>query len=1608
MATRATFRTSFESDSRAAQQDQQKFARVLAATEREANELEQELKQGERQFREYGTAGKRAARDVRKAGAETKKLASSIKLARGLIAGLGIGVALSLIKRGLTAVNDLWNEQRQALAQVEQGIRSTGGAAGLTADQIADMAAELQDATGIGDEVILRLSSQMLTFSNISERVFGRVAELALDLAERFTNLNIDSAGLQLAKLLNAPSTNLGAAKRAGIEFSAIQIETIKNLEKTNRLFEAQEIILVELERQFGGSARAARDLDFRSLAAETGDLFEQMGRLIQGPMSQFVKGARDMVGGVNSLLARFNDWKEDQNEINRLLEEYVPRVDAAADGTGRFADEVERAAIQQKVLILVNQLAKAFDELADAEENVIAQNQQALSGGGALGLGGTQGAEQLDRAQRLAKLIEELKGQLSEARGELNASAIAAAAAGQTLKEYEQAQRAASQSTGENARSQKELEAALKDVNAELDATFKRIREDVAAQGLAEDLARAFDLFLTSLRESGPVDLEIDPQLDEEILADDVEHAAVSGWAAAQGEVLDEWGRTADEVAAILEDRLADAFAQLLDGFAAAFGNALAAGIRGADLVDVGRQLAGGLGNVAGGALTTALGGGPLAGIAGAGVGALVEVALNEIVDFFDSTAQSFASGEVTLDGATARIEESSAEMDGEVQAAIDTITSTFDSIIDLIGGTPGRGPGFGLVARDNGDIGVWVDNVKFVVGSINEAIDVILRELLLRSDIQGVSATVQAALQNFGNGTAAELGEVLGAALAIDNLGLDELGAQLQAKLSELFELAAVSLSQLGGVGLDAILTGPGGVVSTLTDAFNQLLGIEEPLEEQVERRFRALEAEVLVTRASLLAMLASIQARQAEVEASALSSRVILEGAEVRRLSAEVEAQSAQVTAQAAISSATAWAAASDAINAAITALDGLVFGEAELEQARRASRRAAGSARRGERERLAAQREDARLQLAIAEALESGNEELAARLQAEADLEDQVAAITELLGEEAGARFRAAQEAIAAAAAERELAAARRDALAAANEAAQQAIDSLEDLLAGPSVGAADAAQSFMDLQAELAAQRAELIAQAQDIIDAGGAASPEIMEVLGQLDELDERMDALGDSLGAFLDRIKISLIQDIQALGGELTPEQQTELNRLVFESARLRLLEAVAILASNNLLSDSILSFEELMELIGGLEFDPGGHIETSLEAIQQAALSLGDSLVSAIERFGGAANLTEQQRIALLRLEFVLIKAQLQIRRAELADLIAQGQELGIDTSSLSEGLGVIDDLLDTLNGLEPDFAALANSTAAAAQAAADAAQAATTGADRWATALAAAERIRDFITQRGTDGPFEDIFSRFDAIRDLFETDAIQAALRFLGLSVEEASGILDAMEQAEVAARIEELMGGVVDAIRELTEGELSGVPIGQQVAAARQRFLELSAAAAGGDADAIRQVGQAGLDLVRLAGEAGPDQLRAIRDLVTEQLMSVENLFPEAALRTGGFGAGDVIASPVELQASDVVIPVRGEDIIGALGGFFPPGQGRQAFGGEAIAAAMRAQAEIDERRRNADRQAAAETAAELRAHQRAELERLGIIAGNTAAAGALSATAQPSPRRLVR
>jgi len=205
---------------------------------------------------------------------------------------------------GAVAVKN-YNTQERSLVLLTQAVRSTGGAAGFTAGELAKMAGGLQAVTRYGDETIERMQAKLLTFTNIRGEVFEKTTEAVLDVATAMDQ-DASSAAIQLGKALNDPVANLGALSRTGIQFSLEQKETIKTLVEMNRLSEAQGIILGELSRQFGGQARAdalrfGGSLD--QLKNTIGDILERIGALMIPTLQRWVRELKTFVNTNGDLI---------------------------------------------------------------------------------------------------------------------------------------------------------------------------------------------------------------------------------------------------------------------------------------------------------------------------------------------------------------------------------------------------------------------------------------------------------------------------------------------------------------------------------------------------------------------------------------------------------------------------------------------------------------------------------------------------------------------------------------------------------------------------------------------------------------------------------------------------------------------------------------------------------------------------------------------------------------------------------------------------------------------------------------------------------------------------------------------------------------------------------------------------------------------------------------------------------------------------------------------------------------------------------------------------------------------------------------------------------
>lgn len=237
---------------------------------------------------------------------------SMLKNALSFAGGLGIfnlaSQAVGFLKDQFTGAIQESMDAQAGMAQTLEVIKSTGGAAGMTAQQIADMAGSLSHMTTFSDDAIQSGENLLLTFTGIGKDVFPLATKTLLDMSQAM-HTDVKSSAIELGKALNDPAQGLTVLTRVGVTFTDKQKEMIQQMVAVGNVSGAQKIMLQELQREFGGSAVAAG----KTFGGQLTILQQRLSDVKQGigdALMPILKGFVDWVSSTGmSVLERFGNW---------------------------------------------------------------------------------------------------------------------------------------------------------------------------------------------------------------------------------------------------------------------------------------------------------------------------------------------------------------------------------------------------------------------------------------------------------------------------------------------------------------------------------------------------------------------------------------------------------------------------------------------------------------------------------------------------------------------------------------------------------------------------------------------------------------------------------------------------------------------------------------------------------------------------------------------------------------------------------------------------------------------------------------------------------------------------------------------------------------------------------------------------------------------------------------------------------------------------------------------------------------------------------------------------------------------------------------------------
>ena len=202
------------------------------------------------------------------------------KLAAGFLAFVGIRAMISLARKSL----ENFAKQEQAVSKLNATLQSTASIAGFNATALKLMASRLQGVTMFGDESIIdEAMGNLLTFTEVRGKQFEGALMAVLNMAAKNME-SLKTSSIAVGKALNDPIKGVAALSKKGIQFTDVQKEMIKTMVDAGDIAGAQNLILKELEVQFGGVAKAAANTSSGALTQfknKIGDVSESIGEAL-------------------------------------------------------------------------------------------------------------------------------------------------------------------------------------------------------------------------------------------------------------------------------------------------------------------------------------------------------------------------------------------------------------------------------------------------------------------------------------------------------------------------------------------------------------------------------------------------------------------------------------------------------------------------------------------------------------------------------------------------------------------------------------------------------------------------------------------------------------------------------------------------------------------------------------------------------------------------------------------------------------------------------------------------------------------------------------------------------------------------------------------------------------------------------------------------------------------------------------------------------------------------------------------------------------------------------------------------------------------------------
>jgi hypothetical protein len=207
------------------------------------------IKRAQKEFSQLETVGQRASFAIKKAA---------------IPAALAIGALAAAGKQALAAGEEV-NSANNRILQINTSMGLFGKETEDVTKRIVKLAEAQGTELGISNLTIKATQAKLLTFKNLAKSAntvggaFDRANKAALDMAAAGFG-SAEGNAVQLGKALENPIKGIAALAKSGVTFTEQEKDKIATLVESNKMLEAQDMVLKAIEAQVGGTAKATAD----------------------------------------------------------------------------------------------------------------------------------------------------------------------------------------------------------------------------------------------------------------------------------------------------------------------------------------------------------------------------------------------------------------------------------------------------------------------------------------------------------------------------------------------------------------------------------------------------------------------------------------------------------------------------------------------------------------------------------------------------------------------------------------------------------------------------------------------------------------------------------------------------------------------------------------------------------------------------------------------------------------------------------------------------------------------------------------------------------------------------------------------------------------------------------------------------------------------------------------------------------------------------------------------------------------------------------------------------------------------------------------------------